>query len=91
MNGVDNIQQEYETSNFKATIKPPFSYSQLIVQAILSSPDKQMTLNQIYNFISAQYPYYAANNRGWQVSFFLKLKQRSFVSYFGPILEFYTT
>jgi forkhead box protein K len=43
----------------------------LIVQAILSAPDKQMTLSQIYNFISAQYPYYEANNRGWQVSFAL--------------------
>ena len=27
-----------------------------------------MTLSQIYSFISAQYPYYEANNRGWQVT-----------------------
>ncbi|CAF4692414.1 unnamed protein product, partial [Rotaria magnacalcarata] len=33
-----------------------------------SASDRQMTLSQIYNFISAQYPYYAANNRGWQNS-----------------------
>jgi len=31
-----------------------------------------MTLSQIYNFISAQYPYYEANSRGWQVSYYLK-------------------
>jgi len=29
-----------------------------------------MTLSQIYNFISEQYPYYQANNRGWQVSYY---------------------
>ncbi len=33
-----------------------------------------MTLSQIYNFISAQYPYYEANNRGWQVSFYFDTK-----------------
>jgi forkhead box protein K len=36
-----------------------------------------MTLSQIYNFISAQYPYYESNNRGWQVSFFLSNKRIS--------------
>ncbi|CAF3082531.1 unnamed protein product [Rotaria sp. Silwood2] len=65
---IDNIQQEHDNNNSKTTTKPPFSYAQLIVQAILSASDKQMTLSQIYNFISAQYPYYAANTRGWQNS-----------------------
>ncbi|CAF1085796.1 unnamed protein product [Rotaria sordida] len=69
---IDNIQQEHDNNNnnnnSKTITKPPFSYAQLIVQAILSAPDKQMTLSQIYNFISAQYPYYAANTRGWQNS-----------------------
>lgn len=60
-----NLSSPNDTT--KTATKPPFSYAQLIVQAILSVPDKQMTLSQIYNFISAQYPYYAANNRGWQV------------------------
>ncbi|CAF1254240.1 unnamed protein product [Adineta steineri] len=66
-NGNDYSQQEHD-NNSKNGIKPPFSYAQLIVQAILSAPDKQMTLSQIYSFISAQYPYYEANNRGWQNS-----------------------
>ncbi|CAF1449004.1 unnamed protein product [Rotaria sp. Silwood1] len=68
---IDNIQQENDNNNnnnSKIITKPPFSYAQLIVQAILSAPDKQMTLSQIYNFISAQYSYYAANTRGWQNS-----------------------
>ncbi|CAF1025320.1 unnamed protein product [Rotaria sp. Silwood1] len=66
--GIDNNQHDHENINSKNSTKPPFSYAQLIVQAILSAPDKQMTLSQIYNFISAQYPYYEANNRGWQNS-----------------------
>jgi forkhead box protein K len=64
---VDTHPQESEASGSKTGAKPPFSYAQLIVQAILSAADKQMTLSQIYSFISAQYPYYEANNRGWQV------------------------
>ncbi|UJR27282.1 hypothetical protein I4U23_008577 [Adineta vaga] len=66
--GLDINQLDHDNSNSKNVAKPPFSYAQLIVQAILSAPDKQMTLSQIYNFISAQYPYYEANNRGWQNS-----------------------
>lgn len=69
--GLDVNMHDQDSSNnmnSKNSTKPPFSYAQLIVQAILSAPDKQMTLSQIYNFISAQYPYYEANNRGWQNS-----------------------
>ncbi|CAF1237374.1 unnamed protein product [Rotaria magnacalcarata] len=65
---TDNSQHEHDNNNPKTLTKPPFSYAQLIVQAIISASDRQMTLSQIYNFISAQYPYYAANNRGWQNS-----------------------
>lgn len=72
--GIDNHQHDQDSNNSKNGSKPPFSYAQLIVQAILSAPDKQMTLSQIYNFISAQYPYYEANNRGWQVRNSMKIE-----------------
>ncbi len=85
--GIDTNQHDQDNINSKNGTKPPFSYAQLIVQAILSSPEKQMTLSQIYNFISAQYPYYEANNRGWQVRFlFWRKKNKKRFS-----LEFYST
>ena len=38
--------------------KPPYSYGQLIVQAIASAPERKLLLNEIYNYISENYPYY---------------------------------
>ena len=48
--------------------KPPYSYAQLIVQAITSAPDRQLTLSGIYHYITKNYPYYRSIEKGWQVS-----------------------
>ncbi|XP_055926855.1 forkhead box protein K1-like isoform X1 [Argiope bruennichi] len=55
-------------SNARDDQKPPFSYAQLIVQAISSAPDKQLTLNEIYSYITKHYPFYRTADRGWQNS-----------------------
>ncbi|VDL40621.1 unnamed protein product [Hymenolepis diminuta] len=48
--------------------KPPYSYAQLIVQAIASAPNRRLTLSDIYNYISTTFPYYKPNQKGWQNS-----------------------
>ncbi|CAL8100155.1 unnamed protein product [Calicophoron daubneyi] len=48
--------------------KPPYSYAQLIAQAIASQPDRQLTLSGIYEFISRNYPFYQLQDKGWQNS-----------------------
>ncbi|XP_054282865.1 forkhead box protein K1 isoform X2 [Macrosteles quadrilineatus] len=48
--------------------KPPFSYAQLIVQAVASVTDKQLTLSGIYSYITKNYPYYRTADKGWQNS-----------------------
>ena len=53
--------------------KPPFSYAQLIVQAISSALDKQLTLAQIYAYITKNYPYYRTADKGWQVNVHLRV------------------
>ena len=62
---LTNVNKTIKTKNLK---KPAYSYAQLIAQAILSSNEKQLTLNQIYMFISRSYPYYKINDKGWQNS-----------------------
>ncbi|KAK6111550.1 Fork head domain family protein [Brugia pahangi] len=59
-----NCKEDYEISDEK----PPYSYTQLIVQAILSSPDRQTTLSDIYNYITSRYPWYRKTDKGWRNS-----------------------
>ena len=50
----------------------PFSYAQLITQAISSTPEKRMTLNQIYDYLTSHFSYFQqrkANDKSasWKV------------------------
>ncbi|KAL2019513.1 hypothetical protein VTK56DRAFT_9547 [Thermocarpiscus australiensis] len=48
--------------------KPNHSYATLIGMAILRSPQRRLTLAQIYKWISDTYSYYNPNDAGWQNS-----------------------
>ncbi|OQO00821.1 hypothetical protein B0A48_13508 [Cryoendolithus antarcticus] len=58
---------DYSSSTAK-DLKPPHSYAQLIGMAILSTHEQQMTLNNIYKWIMANYAFYRFNTGGWQNS-----------------------
>ncbi|KAG8558535.1 hypothetical protein GDO81_017039 [Engystomops pustulosus] len=63
--------QQTETSGGdspKDESKPPYSYAQLIVQAISCAKDRQLTLSGIYAHITKHYPYYRSADKGWQNS-----------------------
>ena len=49
-------------------LKPPHSYAQLIGMAIIQSPEGQLTLSNIYDYIKRNYAYFRHGGGGWQNS-----------------------
>ncbi|XP_034947545.1 forkhead box protein F1-like [Chelonus insularis] len=48
--------------------KPPYSYIALIVMAIQSSPDKRLTLSEIYTFLQQRFQFFRGAYQGWKNS-----------------------
>jgi hypothetical protein len=53
--------------------KPKSSYTALIANAIIQSPKKKMTLNEIYTYIQNRYPYFRTLKTNWRVWTFTTL------------------
>lgn len=49
-------------------VRPPYSYSALIAMAIQSSPERRLTLSQIYSYVAQQFPFYQRRGGGWKNS-----------------------
>ena len=48
--------------------KPNASYAALVGQAILSSPERRLTLQEIYDWITIVYPYFKRGEQTWMNS-----------------------
>lgn len=66
-----NTQDLEEQSKKPATNeekRPTLSYVALIFKAIQESPEKKLSLSEIYGYILHNYPYFSNNKKGWQNS-----------------------
>lgn len=67
-------EEEYETLPFTlppgpySPNKPDASYAALVGQAILSSPDHRLTLQEIYDYITIVYPFFKRDEQTWMNS-----------------------
>ncbi|KIJ20666.1 hypothetical protein PAXINDRAFT_165560 [Paxillus involutus ATCC 200175] len=67
-------EEDYDSLPYKlppgpySTKKPDLSYAALIGQAILSSPEHRLTLQEIYDWITIVYPHFQRNETTWMNS-----------------------
>lgn len=65
---LDSVEDVDYSVDASKDLKPPFSYAQLIGQAIFSSTEEMLTLANIYGYIKEKYAFYRHSNTGWQNS-----------------------
>ncbi|TNN00386.1 hypothetical protein fugu_011632 [Takifugu bimaculatus] len=66
---IYSLSSENEYELYKNNdIRPPFTYATLIRQAIMETSDRQLTLNEIYNWFTRTFAYFRRNAATWKVS-----------------------
>merc|ERR1712223_2001560 len=66
--GLDIAQEIHRNREFYRThdVRPPFTYASLIRQAITESPQKQLTLHEIYTWFTTTFCYFRRNSASWK-------------------------
>ncbi|XP_075250171.1 uncharacterized protein LOC142342610 isoform X2 [Convolutriloba macropyga] len=59
---IERNRDYYQSSD----VRPPFTYASLIRQSILDHPEKQLTLNEIYNWFQKTFAYFRRNAATWK-------------------------
>ncbi|CAK9827618.1 Forkhead box protein P4, partial [Anthophora retusa] len=67
--GIDISEEIQRNREFykNAEVRPPFTYASLIRQSIIESPEKQLTLNEIYNWFQNTFCFFRRNAATWKV------------------------
>nr|XP_054752172.1 forkhead box protein P1-like isoform X2 [Lytechinus pictus] len=66
--GLSLSTEIHHNSDFykNTDVRPPFTYAALIRQAIIDAPDRQLTLNEIYNWFTRTFAYFRRNAATWK-------------------------
>ncbi|CBY21035.1 unnamed protein product [Oikopleura dioica] len=61
-------EELHQNSDFykNADVRPPFTYASLIRQSIIEADDRQLTLNEIYNYFMKTFAYFRKNAATWK-------------------------
>ncbi|KAF7687135.1 Forkhead box protein C2-B [Cucumispora dikerogammari] len=65
MSSHDNNYKQFSQN---ILTKPNLSYAALIAEAIICSPEKKLTLREIYFAINSRYPFFSLDKSGWKNS-----------------------
>ncbi|XP_074596172.1 forkhead box transcription factor P isoform X2 [Brevipalpus obovatus] len=67
-NNLDITEELNRNREFYKNVdhRPPFTYASLIRQAIIEAPEKQLTLNEIYNWFQNTFCFFRRNAATWK-------------------------
>ncbi|XP_065059072.1 forkhead box protein fkh-2-like [Rhopilema esculentum] len=65
-NKIESEKAKQDTQGEPSTDKQSPSYTAIIAQAILSSPDKKLPLGSIYEYIAEHFPEFLKKGQGWR-------------------------